>query len=154
LDLAEPREDALDALEVIRRRSRGAQLLITPTAWGEVMNTAFNSANDDDRACAQRALAGMRTWDMEAVELSDMDEVFAESIAGRLLDEGIIPLEERHDARIVAEAAVLGCQLLVSSDGHVLHAERARLAAVLLAHRVEAVAIKSPRDIVREFAGR
>ena len=129
-------------------------MLVTPTVFGEVTDLAFNAPIAADRACAQRALAGLGARGMAAVELSDMDEVFAESIAGRLLDEGIIPLEERNDAHIVAEAAVLGCQLLISSDGHVLHADRARLAAVLQAHRVDAVAIKSPRDIVREFGGR
>lgn len=51
-------------------------------------------------------------------DLTDLQATIARSIADKLLEQGIIPPAERNDALILAEAAVPGCQVLISSDNH------------------------------------
>jgi len=154
LDLACRRDEALDALEVIRRRLRGARIFVTPTAFKELVNIAVNHPALKQRDDAHKALAGMRAWGMLPVELTDLQATFARSIATKLLDQGVIPLEERNDALIFAEAAMLECQLLVSSDSHLRDADRTRLALALQACGAPVVVVCRPDEIVRMFAGR
>jgi len=154
MHLAEPRDAAHDALEVIRRRLRETQIFVMPTVLDELGSLARKASSPADRACAKRALAGLRAWGMSAVEMDDFQDTVAGLVAKKLLEEGIIPLEERNDARIVGEAAVLGCQLLISSDGHVRDADAARLAVALGECQLAAVVVRRPQEIVREFARR
>jgi hypothetical protein len=83
-----------------------------------------------------------------------MQAITARSVANKLLDQGVIPAWERNDALILAEAAVLGCQLLISSDSHVRDADAARLALVLHECQMPVVIVRKPGDIMRLFAGR
>jgi len=155
MDCAHPKDVALDALEVIQRRLRGAQILVTTTVVDELVTKERDDADGKTRESARIALRSMRSvWGMQPVELSDLQAVTARNIARKLLEEGIIEAEERNDALILAEAAVLGCQLLVSSDGHLCHANPARLALALQECGVSVVLIFPPAKIVREFAER
>ena len=153
MDLAHPKDVALDAREVIHRRMRGAQILATPCVLKETFRNAQIATDPKTRADAHKALVGMKAWGVVAVELSDIQATIARFTANKLLDEGIIPVEEYNDALILAEAAVLGCQVLVSSDSHLLGADRARLALALQACGVNVVVVCSPREIVQVFAG-
>jgi len=155
LYLAQPREVAHDALEVIRRRIRGAQILVTPTVLDELVTKSEDDTDPVVRDLARKALPRfMREWGMTPVELPDLQSTFARSIADKLLAQGIMPCEEHNDARILAEAALLECQLLVSSDSHLCDIDPGRLALALQACGVSVVLVLSPRDIVRKFAGR
>ena len=155
MDCAHPRDVALDALEIIQQRLRGARILVTTTVLDELATKAHSDPDAKTRESARTALLRMRSeWGMQPVELSDLQAVTARNIANRLLDGGIIEWEEKNDARIVAEAAVLGCQLLISSDGHLCHADPARLALALQECGVSVVLVFPPAKIVREFAGR
>jgi len=155
LDLARQRDVAHDALEVIRRRIRGAQIVVVPTTLDELINKANNDPDSKQRECAGRALARMRReWGMVTVELGDLQNITARFIANKLLDQRVIPLKEHNDARILAEAAVLECQVLVSSDGHLREADAAQLAFALGECGVPTVIVRRPDEIVRMFAGR
>jgi hypothetical protein len=72
-------------------------------------------------------------------------------IARRIRWEGIIPENEVNDSLIVAEAALVGATLLLSSDAHVKDIEFARLKLALDASDVETPLIASPWKIVHEF---
>jgi len=154
MDCAHPKDVAHDAREVIRRRVAGAQILITPTAFDELVHKATNAPDLKTRKLANAALRGMEGWGVIPVELSDLQIIFARNIARKLLDQSIIPADERNDALILAEAAVLGCQLLISSDSDLCDANQGRLALALQACGVSVVLVFSPAKIVREFAGR
>jgi len=91
---------------------------------------------------------------MSVVELDDFQNTVAGLAAKRLLDQSVIPAEERNDALILAEAAMLGCQVLISSDAHLRDANPMRVAQALREKGVPMVIIRKPTDIVREFAGR
>ena len=155
MNLAHPQDVAHDALDVIRRRVRGAQMLVVPRAFKELVNIALNDPAPKQREIAHKALSRLRRdWGMSPVELTDLQTTFARSIANKLLDQGLIPPAERNDARILAEAALLECQLLVSSDSHLCDIDPGQLALALQACGVSVVLVISPRDIVRKYAGR
>jgi len=85
---------------------------------------------------------------------TDTRRAAARWAAKRLLEEGVIPVEERIDALIIAEAAAPGCQLLISSDSDVRDADPSRLARALRESGVPMVIIRKPGDIARMFAER
>ena len=125
-----------------------------PTVVKELVNKAFKDADSKQRENASKALAGMKAWGMTPVELGDLQTINARFIANKLLDQRVIPLKEHNDARILAEAAVLECQVLVSSDAHLREADAAQLAFVLGECGVPTVIVRRPDEIVRMFAGK
>ena len=154
MNLAHPKDVALDALEVIHRRLRGAQILAVPRVVKELAIKVIKEPDPEKRARARRALASMGTWGICSVELTDLQKTIARSIAGKLLDQGIIPPEERNDALILAEAAFTRCNMLVTSDAHLLHIDRQRLRTLFAEHGIGAPVILSPWKIVSGFSGK
>jgi len=154
LDLAKPREVAHDALEVIHQRLRSAQIFVTITVVDELVTKERKAPDPNARELAHKALRNFNAWKVLAVELTDLQTVTARNIANKLIEQEIVPPEERNDALILAEAAVLGCQLLISSDSHLRDVDPARLALALGACSMPMVVIRKPDDIVRMFAGR
>jgi len=154
LDLARQREVAHDALEILRRRLRSTQVVAVPRVCKELAHKMLNDPDPKQRADARKAMSGMLAWGVRPIDLSDVQADLAEIIANKLRDQGIIQWEERHDALILAEAAMLDCQVLVSSDAHLTQADPGRLALALRACGVSVVVVLSSRDIVRKFAGR
>jgi len=150
LGLVEPPDDARDALDIIRERTPRASVLITESAFAELDHFATTPSLGRQES-AEKAEAAMIGLGIQPVLLTDLQGTFAKSVAGKLLERGLVPWEEQHDARILAEAAVLECQLLISADAHLRAIDRARLAEVLESSGVGVVAVRSPRDIVREF---
>ena len=154
MDCARARDAALDAIEIIHRRVPKAQKFIVPTAFGELTHKAMDDPDFMERKLANTALEGMDAWGVFPVELPDMQNFIARSVANKLLGQGILPWKERNDALILAEAAVLGCQLLISSDSHLRDADRVQLARALRECGVPAVVVHSPDEIMHIFGGR
>ena len=154
MHLARSREVALDALDVIRRRARGLKILVVPAVFDELAHKAENDPNPEIRALTRKAITGMKAWDAFLAELADPQDSIAHSIANKLLVQGVIPWEERNDALILAQAAVLGCQMLITSDSDLCDADRAQLARVLWECDVSEVVVRTPVEIVRDFGGR
>jgi hypothetical protein len=78
----------------------------------------------------------------------------AEQISFKLRSRGIIPEEEQNDAAIIAEAVLIGCAILLSSDTHLLEAAKhPRFYPLLEECSVEGgkLLIAKPREIVRRF---
>jgi len=64
---------------------------------------------------------------------------------------GLLPEEEVNDGMILAEAALLGCSILLTSDDHLRSMDFARLAFELQAFQAGVPVIATPREIVRKF---
>ena len=62
-----------------------------------------------------------------------------------------MPAEELNDSLIIAEAALLGCRMLVSSDAHLRGVDFQTLTRLLKDRHVAAPVIATPREIVRKF---
>jgi len=153
IDLAKPRDIAHDALDTIRARVHGAEIIVPPATIHELAFLAEEADAPTLRANAARALQRMTAvWRIFPIDTTDLQDTYARSIAGKLIDEGIIPPAEPTDALIIAESAVLDSQILLSSDTHMTDADRTRLALVLQSRGYNNVLIFSPREIVRRFA--
>lgn len=74
-----------------------------------------------------------------------------EVIASKVRGCGLLPDEETHDALILAEAALLGCGILLTSDAHLRGVDFQRLTLLLKDFDVAAPVIATPREIVRKF---
>ena len=56
-----------------------------------------------------------------------------------------------NDSPIIAEAALLGCRMLLSSDAHLRGVDFQRLTLLMKDFHVAAPVIATPREIVRKF---
>ena len=151
LDLADAKEEVLDALSVIRRRLKGGRLLLTPTAFQELVFLADHADSAADRRLATKALRGLAGWRIELVNLVPVGHGIVERIADRLVSRQLIPAEEYNDALILAEAALLGCDVLLSSDAHLHETAFDDLKNELARFDVNAPIITTPRAVVRRF---
>jgi predicted nucleic acid-binding protein len=74
-----------------------------------------------------------------------------EEVARELRSRGLLPRQEVHDSFILAEAALLGCGLLLTSDEHLRGVDHEHLTLVLNPFELVPPVIASPREIVRKF---
>lgn len=80
-----------------------------------------------------------------------MSHGITDRIAGELRSKDLLPDDEVNDSYIVAESALAGCKLLLSSDSHVVDIPGDKLALILASADVEPILISSPRAIARKF---
>lgn len=154
LDLAGGVDDVADALGVLRRRIKAARLITPPTVNLELAYLSQFADEPGVKAAAQTALRAMwRTWKIEPVNLVPVGHGIVEVISAKLRSEELIPSEETHDSYILAEAALLGCGILLTSDAHLRGLDFQSLTLLLQGFDVAAPVIATPREIVRKFHG-
>lgn len=152
LDLAREVADVVDAVGVIRERIAGARLMAPPTVVLELAYLRESAGEDDVRAAAQTALRLLASkWGIQPVNLVPVGHGIVEVIAAQVRARGLLPEEEPHDALILAEAALLGCGILLPSDAHLRGVDFQRLTLLLQDFHVAAPVIATPREIVRKF---
>lgn len=152
LDLANKEEIVVDAIATVRRRIKPVKIVATPTVLHELANLVDCGETLQIRRAARLAAVRMhRTWRFDPLELSPIEHGIAERIATRLRDQGLLPQEEIHDSLILAEAALLSCTILLTSDTHLREIDYRAAALVLKANDVETPVIATPREIVSKF---
>jgi rRNA-processing protein FCF1 len=154
LDQALGVADVLDAMEVMRERLPQTRFIVTSTVVDELSYIAFHGDTIADKDAAKTALESLIGWGYEPLNIIPVGKGIAEQISFRLRSRGIIPEEEQNDAAIVAEAALIGCTILLSSDAHLLEAAKhPRFYPLLEECSVEGdkLLIAKPREIVRRF---
>jgi hypothetical protein len=109
----------LGALEVISDRVTDAHMIIPPTILEE-LGYLCDHGEAEEAVLAERALSRLLTWGYEPLNIVPAGKGIIEQIGLKLRLRGIIPDEEQNDALIIAEAALLGCSILLSSDHHML----------------------------------
>jgi predicted nucleic acid-binding protein len=153
LDQAVGDADVLDALLTLTTRLKGTSFIVPPTVLEE-LGYQFVNGDAEQRQAAEIALIRMREWRYEPLNLAAYQKGIAEQISFKLRSLGPLPDEEENDGLIIAEAALLGCQLLLSSDHHMIEAQQhPRFRGVLEESEVDGddIVIGSPRTIVRRF---
>ena len=122
LDLADRKEHALDALDVIRRRLKPGRVLVPPTVFQELVFLADSSEAGLDREQARRALRGLTGWQFNVVNLVPVGHGTVERIA-----------------------------ILLTGDAHLRGLDFQRASIELKAFDVEIPVIATPREIVAKF---
>lgn len=152
IDLALDDQDTIDAIETIRQRLKPSAFLVTPTVLQELSRAEFEEPQIAE--AADRALRCMLSWDLQPVNLIPVGNGLVQEFAFRLRRAGIIPEEEVNDSEIAIEAALLGCQILLSADSHLRNANAdPRFREMLKEFEVEGdeLLIADPKSIVRKF---
>ena len=149
-DLAEDLDDVVDALSVIRERLGDPRFLTPPTVQHELANWALRG-DGQKRESAHKAIRLSQSWPIVPVNLIAVRHGIAERIAEQIRDLGLLPDEELNDSLVLAESALLGCSMLLTSDEHLRGIDFERLTLELQAFDVTAPVIATPREIVRKF---
>ena len=150
LDLAGDLASCHEAIAVMRARLPALAVLVPPTTLDELGHAVTKPAPAG--TLAQRAVRSiLQPWKFQPVDLEPVQHGIAERIAENIRTRGYLPHDEVNDAFILAEAALLGCALLVTSDRHLLEAPAGPLKLLFDSHDVAAPLIVSPRKIVRDF---
>jgi predicted nucleic acid-binding protein len=149
-DLAGGLDDVVDAVSVIRGRLRDPRFLIPPTVQHELANWALRG-DEEKRESARQAVRLGRSWHIVPATLIAVKHGIAERIAQRVRERGLLPDEEVNDSLALAESALLGCSMLLTSDEHLRGIDFERLTFELQAFDVTAPVVATPREIVRKF---
>ncbi len=116
-DLADGLHEVADAVAVIRERLHEARFLIPPTVQHELANWVLRREGQK-RESARKAIRLGQSWRIVPVNLIAVRHGIAERIAERVRAQGLIPDEEVNDSLVLAESALLGCSMLLTSDEH------------------------------------
>ena len=122
LDQALEDQDVWGAIDVIRARLPDAKLVVPPTVLEELGYQLVNG-DKSERAAAEKALSCLRSWGYEPLNLIPAGKGITEQISLKLRIKGIVPDEEQNDSYVIAESALIGCSILLSSDHHLLDAQ-------------------------------
>ena len=145
-DLAAQKDFAHTFREVYQERSYG--LMVPPTAIQELAFYAL------DRQCAEtplarKALQEIRAWNLSPFDLQSVGHGITEQFANRLLRHGILPEGEFNDGLILAETALAGIPVLVTSDADLLDVDAVRLLVEFEAADLPLVQICHPKLLLK-----
>jgi predicted nucleic acid-binding protein len=157
ISLAEDGEGRWDALETIRRKIVGAVFIVPPTAIAELVALFDAPKNQEQEFLAGKAITSISAvWGFQPVNFIPVGHGIVESVAGKILDRGLLPAAERNDAFILAEAALLDCHLLLTADRHFeLPPQKiSQLNLLLRQCDVGCPIIVSPWKVVKLFSGK
>ncbi len=154
MDLARGEESTIDAIELIRKRLPRAAFLVLPTVIQELTYIALRGDIAKEQRDAKRALGSIREWGFHPLNFIPAGHAITDSVATRTREAGLLPTQEVNDSLFVAEAALAGCTIIVSSDRHIRDIDQPRLNKLLNEADVSALVISSPRQILREFETR
>jgi rRNA-processing protein FCF1 len=152
LDLAESDEDVLDAMAVIDQRMPDAEWLVSPSVLDELAYLTDSGDTTELRQSAQAAFQQLESGErFRAILDLPFPSDFINRVAGEIRQRALIPTEEMHDSRILAEAASLQCALLLTNDAHLRGVDHELLTLVLHPFDLTPPVIATPREIVRKF---
>ncbi len=151
MDLGEESESVLDALATIRQRLRFPSIVLPPTTSLELMHIARHGDTARERELALNGMAAARRSRIVPVNLMPVGHGIVELIAVKLRSAGLLPPSEVNDSQLVAESALLGARLLLSSDEHLRGMDFARLTIELQSFDLTAPLIASPGEVVQKF---
>jgi predicted nucleic acid-binding protein len=150
--LAEGHDATVDAWQLINRRLRPVQFLVPPTVIGELASKVLEDSEPAIRRAARAALAQLRSrWRFQPVDFNAVQDAISIKAIQCLRESGVIPYEERNDAAIVVESAILNCILLVSRDSHLLNIDHERLTLLFRQFDLVAPIISSPEKLLKRF---
>lgn len=151
LDLALDVEAVADALKTIRQRLPDPRLVTPPTVLHELALAVRSGETQRVGKAAVRALSRLRAWGFEPLSLVPVGPGIVERIAGEIRRRDLVAAQEMNDSLIIAEAALLGCGILLSNDAHLRGVDFPRLTMLLADFDLAAPIIATPREIVRKF---
>lgn len=146
--------DVIGALAIIQKRLENVKLIVTPTVLHELAWAVDHSGDQEICGAALRALEHLQEWGYQPLNVIPVGHGIVDQISLKLRMAGILPDEEENDASTIAEAALIGCGILLTADSHLLDAqENPNFRQTLKDCDVEgeALVIARPVTIVKKF---
>jgi predicted nucleic acid-binding protein len=151
LNRAAEDEVVIDCFDTIKKRLQNVQIIILPTVILELTAIAEDD-NDEAQPLAQKSLSSIvEPWKFLPVNCVPVGHGIVEQIGNRIRAKELLPDEEVHDSFVIAEAALYGATLLISSDGHIKNINQQMLKIELNSCDVDCPLIASPWKIVNQF---
>jgi predicted nucleic acid-binding protein len=152
LDLADGVEAVVDTFALLDQRLPGNDTLVVPSVLDELAFLSDSGENEQVRRSALGALKLVREQDRfrPLLELA-YPQALVNEVAREVRSRRLLPDNEVHDSLILAEAALLDCGLLLTSDEHLRGVDHEHLTLVLKPFELAPPVIASPREIVRKF---
>lgn len=155
LDEEDEDADILDALETLRERLPHAQFVITETVFQELAWIYEHGETPLKRKLAKGALTKLLARGYTPMNFSPLERGILAEISLKIRIKELVPHEEVGDSMVIAEAAWKGCEILLTSDGHILDANEdiETLWAILKDSDTEKhqIILSKPRTLVRTY---
>ncbi len=154
LDLAGEVDAVAEAMAIIGSRLPEADELVRPSVLDELAFLAEAGSTDQTRRLAREAIQQIRSERRRCRPLLELpvSNVEVEALAGKFRAGGLLPAKEVHDSMILAEAAMMSCGLLLSSDEHLRGIDHQELTWLLHGFELAPPIIATPREIARKFS--
>jgi predicted nucleic acid-binding protein len=145
-------DTVVDAFALLDQRLPGNEMFVVPSVLDELVFLCDLGGTQKVRASALKALKLLREEDRfrPLLELTCPSKL-VEEVGREMRFRNLLPEEEVHDSLILAEAALLGCGLLLTSDQHLRGIDHEHLTLVLNPFDLVPPVIASPGEIVRKF---
>jgi len=140
----------VDTTHEFRQRFQARRYVLhaPPTVLRE-LQWLQNYGTPDERALAQIALRQMPAWRLEPFAIEQKHETIPAEFARRLINNHLLPPEERNDGRILAETALGQIPVLATRDHHLLDIDEAALTLAFSEAGLPTVRAAHPTDLLR-----
>ena len=153
IDWAQGYEDIPDCFELIKKRVPGVSIIVPPTVLHELGHFAQTNAKNLG-ADALKALELIRDEPvLKPLNLVPVGHGIVDINARKLRDNGLIDRGEINDSMVLAEAGLLECSVLLTSDSHLTGIDPKRLRDVMKSFDGSVPIIQSPRQLLKKFGG-
>ncbi len=154
IDWAEGQDEIPDCFELIRKRVPGVSILVPPTVLHELGHFLRTDSQRLGRF-ALKALELVRDEPLlRPINLVPVGHGIVEINAWKLREKKLIDEEEINDSLILAEAGLLGCSVLLTSDSHLTAIDSKHLHEVMKGFDGSIPIIQSPRQLLKKFRSR
>jgi hypothetical protein len=152
LDFANKSEVVIDCLATIKKRLPNPKIIVLPTVILELIDIGDNDSDAHLKSLANVSLSSiLEPWGFLPVNCVPVGHGIVERIGRKIRAKGLIPEQEIHDSFVIAEAALYGVTILISSDGPIKDIDQQMLKIELASSDVECPLIASPWKIVNQF---
>jgi predicted nucleic acid-binding protein len=153
IDWAEGYEDIADCFLLIKQRIPGISIIVPPTVLHELGYFAQTNAKKLG-SYAIKALELIRDEPLlRPINLVPVGHGIVDINAWKIRERKLIDEDEKNDSLILAEAGLLECSVLLTSDTHLTDIDPKMLREVMKDFDGSIPIIQSPRQILKKFGG-
>jgi predicted nucleic acid-binding protein len=154
IDWAEGYDDTPDCFNLIKQRVPGVSIIVPPTVLHELGHFAQTNAKSLGKH-AIKALELIRDEPLlKPINLVPVGHGIVDINAWKIRERKLIDENEKNDSLILAEAGLLECSVLLTSDSHLTDIDPKELHEVMKGFDGSVPMIKSPRQILKQFGSK
>jgi len=151
IDWAEGYDDVADCFQLIKQRVPGVSIIVPPTVLHELGYFAQTNAKKLG-SHAIKALELIRDEPLlRPINLVPVGHGIVDINAWKIRERKLIDDDEKNDSLILAEAGLLECSVLLTSDAHLTSIDPKILREVMKDFDGSIPIIQSPRQILKKF---